>query len=350
MTVSGMVTMMKRWIGLCSGAMALLLAVTLVAGVSAQGATPATGAQSDLAAAATWLIDQQGDDGGFAGMDGTSDPSITIDAIIALVAAGQRGVDTQASIDAAITWLGEGDHALVFAQTGQGQAAKLVLAAVAAGADPHDIANVDPLALIESGPDPETGFYGRGIFDHALCLLALAATGGEVPDAAVSVLETTRTPEGGWAFDGTTSEGAADSNTTSLVIQALVAIGQADSPLVADAMSYLLSAVDGTSGATFQPGAGFPADSSSTALVMQAVIAVGDDPASDAWGNLKTALAAFQNASGAFHYSPDDLTDNLFATVQAIPALAGMAMPVTPAASAATPVAVVPERPVTLAA
>ena len=115
---------------------------------------------------------------------------------------------------------------------------------------------IDPLALLESGPDPDTGFYGRGMFDHALALLALAATGSDVPDAAISVLESTQTPEGGWAFDGTTSEGAADSNTTSLVVQALVALGQADSELVTDAMSYLLTVVDGTDGATFQPGSG----------------------------------------------------------------------------------------------
>lgn len=340
---------MKRLTGVISGALALL-AMTLVAGVSAQGATPAASAEADLQAAATWLMSQQGEDGGFAGLDGTSDPSITIDAIVALVAAGERGIDTQEAVDDAVAWLGEGDRTLVYAQTGQGQAAKLVLGAVAAGADPHDIANVDPLALIEAGPSAETGLYGRGVFDHALCLLALAATGSEVPDDAIAVLETTQTPEGGWAFDGTVAEGAADSNTTSLVVQALVALGRADSPLVADAMGYLLTAVDGATGATFQPGAGFPADSSSTALVMQAVIAVGDDPASDAWGNLPAALAAFQNDSGAFHYSPDDLGDNIFATVQAIPAVAGMALPVTPGASAGTPVAVLPDRPVTLAA
>src|SRR5690606_23386687 len=122
----------------------------------------------------------------------------------------------------------------------------------------------------------------------------------------IAVLESSHAPSGGWAFDGTTAEGAADSNTTALVVQALVALGHADSPLVADAMSYLLSAVDGTDGATFQPGAGFAADAVSTAMVMQAVLAVGDDPASDVWGNLPAALAGRQNASGAFHFSPDD--------------------------------------------
>jgi hypothetical protein len=347
---SGMVDTMKRWTGLISGALALLLAMTLVAGASAQGATPTGGEAGDLERATLWLMSQQTPDGGFAGLDGTPDPSITVDAIIALVAAGQWGVNTDLAVDSAMAWLASGDQTLVFAQTGQGQAAKLVLAAVASGADPRDIGGVDPLAMIEAGLDAETGFYGRGVFDHALCLLALAATGTDLPDEAITVLDSTRTPEGGWAFDGTATEGAADSNTTALVVQALVALGQADSPLVADAMAYLLTAVDGTSGATFQPGAGFPADSSSTAMVMQAVIAVGDDPASDAWGNLPAALATYQNASGAFHYSPDDPSDNIFATVQVIPALAGMTMPVTLGAPIATPVALWIDGPRMLAA
>jgi hypothetical protein len=119
---------------------------------------------------------------------------------------------------------------------------------------------------------------------------------------------------------------------------------------VTDAMAYLLTAIEGDGGATFQPGSGFPADASSTAMVMQAVLATGDDPSSDAWGNLPAALASFQNASGAFHYSPDDMSDNTFATVQVIPALAGTVMPLMPGVDAATPVAVLSDRPVTLAA
>jgi hypothetical protein len=328
---------------------ALLLAMTLAAGVSAQGATPAAG-DASLERATLWLMSQQTVEGGFAGLDGTPDPSMTLDAIIALVAAGQQGVNTGLAVDGAMAWLASSEKTQIFVQTGQGQAAKLVLGAFATGSDPRDIGGVDPLALIEAGPNADTGYYGRGVFDHALCLLALAAAGSDVPGDAIVALESSQTPEGGWAFDGTATEGAADSNTTSLVVQALVALGQADSPLVTDAISYLLTAIVGESGATFQPGAGFPADSSSTALVMQAVLAVGDDPSSDAWGNLPAALATYQNATGAFHYSSDDVSDNIFATVQVIPALAGATMPVTPGATTATPVAVLADRPVTLAA
>ncbi len=340
---------MKRWTGPVSALLALVMTLALVAGVSAQGATPAAG-NATLERASLWLMSQQTPEGGFAGLDGTPDPSITIDAIIALVAAGQQGVNTDLAVDGAMAWLASSDKTPIFTDSGQGQAAKLVLAAVAAEADPRDVGGINPLALVEAGPNADTGFFGRGVFDHALCLLALAATGSDVPGEAITALESSRTPEGGWAFDGTATEGAADSNTTSLVVQALVALGQADSPQVADAMAYLLTAVDGDSGATFQPGAGFPADSSSTALVMQAVIATGDDASSDAWGNLPSALVTYQNASGAFHYSADDTSDNIFATVQVIPALAGATLPVAPGAPAATPVAFLAERPAALAA
>lgn len=344
----GMVDTMTRWTRAVSGVLALTMALMLAIGVSAQEATPVAGANVERAA--LWLMSQQTPDGGFAGMDGSPDPSMTSDAIVALVAAGEQGVNTGVAVDSAMAWLASSDQTLVFAQSGQGQAAKLVLAAVAAGSDPHAIGTVDPLSLVEAGPNADTGFYGRGVYDHALCLLALAATDSDVPAEAISVLETTRTPEGGWAFEGTATEGAADSNTTALVVQALVALGEADSPLVTDAMAYLLTAVDGQSGATFQPGAGFPADSSSTAMVLQAVIAAGDDPSSDAWGDLPAALATFQNASGAFHYSSDDQSDNVFATTQVIPALAGLALPVTPGVEMATPVAAMLDPLVTLAA
>jgi hypothetical protein len=229
-----------------------------------------------------------------------------------------------------MAYLESEDHALVFAQTGQGQAAKLVLAAVAAGADPRDIAGVDALALIEKAPSSDPGLYGSGVFDHALVLLALAATGTDVPEEAVSAIEETQAPEGGWAFDGSTAEGFADSNTTALVVQALVAIGEQDADLVADGLAFLQTALDATSGALYQPGSDFPPDAVSTAYVLQAVIAAGEDPASDEWGNLPAALASFQKPSGAFFFNADDPADNLFASAQAIPAAAGVALPVLP--------------------
>ncbi len=268
--------MNERWNGFVAAMLAVVMLMLTAAGAVAQGSTPVAAPEddADLQGAVSWLMAQQADDGGFPGMSGESEASVTIDAIIALAAADEHGIDTDDAIDMAITWLTSGDTALVFAQTGQGQAAKLVLGAVAAGIDPTNIAGVNPVALIDAGVNPDTGMYGSGIFDHALVMLALAATGSDVPDEAVAALEATQTPEGGWAFDGTATSGAADSNTTALVVEALAAVGEVESPMVADALDYLQTAIV-ADGAVFQPGADQPADSSSTAMVAQAALAAG---------------------------------------------------------------------------
>lgn len=321
--------------------MALLL-VSVVSGglvAGAQEATPGTPgvAGSGLQGAVDWLVARQGSDGAFQGFTGESDPGVTIDAIIALAAAEGAGIDTGASIDEAVDYLASGDVALVYAQTGVGQAAKLVLGLVAAGEDPADFARVQPLILLEDGQDDETGVYGTGIFDHGLAMLALAATGTKVPETAIDALTATQAPNGGWSFDGVPDDAAADSNTTALAIQALVASGNGESNLVSSGMDYLAMTVT-EEGAAFNAEPDSVPDANSTALVMQAHIAVGEDGSA-----LQESLAGFQNANGAFFYNAEDTTDNLFSTVQAIPALAGVALPVSaaPVPGDATPAGVI---------
>lgn len=318
-------------------AFVVMLALTSTMGsiaATAQSPTPVPDTvMGDLQAATDWIVSQQSEDGSFAGFDGEPDPSITIDAIIALVAAQLQGLDTGSSIDDAITWLEAGDVTLVYAQTGVGQSAKLALGILVQGGDPSNLASVNPIMLVEFGLNDETGMYGQGVYDHALAILALSAAGSSVPSEALDALAATQTPDGGWAFDGTTDAGAADSNTTSVVIQALVAAGEGESHLVADGLDYLRTTLVDQSGATFQPGNDAVADANSTALVLQAMIAAGLDPADASWGNMPRALAAFQNDSGAFRYNDEDPSDNLFATVQALPALAGYSLPVTEAQS-----------------
>ncbi len=320
---------------------ALLLVAVLsggaVAGAGAQESTPgAEGREGNLQGAVDWLVAQQGRDGAYVGFSGESDPGVTLDAIIALAAAEKTGIDTGTAIEEAVNYLASEDVALAYAQTGTGQAAKLVLALVAAGEDPADFADVQPLTLIESGQNEETGIYGTGIFDHGLAMLALAATGSEVPETAINALTETQAPNGGWSFDGVPDDAEADSNTTALVVQALVASGNGESNLVASGLDYLDTTVT-EQGAAFNAGPDSVPDSNSTALVVQAYLAAERD-ASD----LTEALAAFQNDNGAFFYNAADTTDNLFSTVQAIPAQAGVALPVSapPTPLNATPVGV----------
>lgn len=316
----------------------LALAVLLPAGAGAQDATPAatpavsaTVQGGDLDAATTWLIEQQLEDGAFAGFSGEADAGTTVDAVIALAAAESRGVDVGTSLDDAVAYLASGDVALVYEQTGVGQAAKLVLALVAVGEDPTDFATTNPLAIVQNGQDDATGVYGTGIYDHAYAMLALAATGSEVPQSAIEALDAAQGDEGGWAFDGSTDALAADSNTTAMVVQALVATGNGEHSMVQGGLEYLLTTLDDEGGAAYSQGA--EADANSTALVAQAHIATQGDATS-----LLGSLQMFQNASGAYFYQYADPSDNLFTTLQVIPVIAGYALPIVPEAGA-TPVA-----------
>lgn len=319
---------------------ALLALLTLSAPAAwARQATPASPAAAapSVVAAADWLLSRQAADGSYAGFDGQPDPGATADAVIALAAAKEAGADVDLSAPVAFLEA----NALVYAQTGPGQAAKLVLAVAAAGGDPRDVATVDPVSLITRSANEETGLFGFGVFDHALIVLAHVAAGEPVPDAAIAALQATQVADGSWAFDGTTEAGAGDSNTTAVVIQALVAIGHGDDPVVEAALGYLAGVQTEGGGFAYQPADPIVPDANSTALVVQALIAAGEDPASETWQNAAGALAAFQNPSGAFRYTDQEADDNFFATVQALPALAGLPLPIvtplaTPAATPAT--------------
>lgn len=319
---------------------ALALAIVPLAGhAGAQDATPAASpvalpnatpvAGTGLEGATAWLLSQQRGDGSFPGFSGESDPGTTLDALVALVAADQAGIDTGSATDDAIAYLGSDDTARVYTETGVGQAAKLVLGLIAAGQDPRDIGGVDPLAIVEQGQDGDSGIYGTGIFDHALAIMALTSAGVEVPASAFAALASTQAENGGWAFDASTDPASADTNTTALVVQALVASGNGDSELMEPAVAYLQSSITST-GAVYAVSEGAIADANSTALVLQAMIVTENDNTA----TLENALTTYQGPSGAFFYQGSDPTDNLFSTVQAIPALAGLALPVLPAGDA----------------
>jgi NACalpha-BTF3-like transcription factor len=315
----------------------LVLAMTLAAGAAAQDGTPMAsprdtvlGPGGNVYDAVAWVVDQQLEDGAFAGFSGEADAGTTVDAIIALAAARAQGVDTGTAIEDAIAYLASDDVALVYEQTGVGQAAKLVLALVAAGEDPADFVTTNPLAIVENGQDEATGLYGSGIYDHAYALLALAATGSDVPESAIEALAATQIDNGGWAFDASMEADMADSNTTAMVIQALVATGNGDHSAVQSGLEYLLTVLS-DNGAGYAQGS--EADANSTALVAQAYLATQGDATT-----LLGALSMYQGPSGAYFYQTADPTDNMFTTLQVIPAVAGQALPVVPEAGA-TPAA-----------
>ncbi|HRA49318.1 MAG TPA: hypothetical protein PK819_14690, partial [Thermomicrobiales bacterium] len=118
-----------------------------------------------------------------------------------------------------------------------------------------------------------------------------------------------------------------DTNTTAIIVQGLVSVGEGDADMVHDALNYLTDA-QLANGFSFQPGSGAIADANSTGIVVQALISAGEDPGAVKWQNVTGALSAFQLPDGSYSYMLDPLESNLFASVQALPAAAGQAFPI----------------------
>ena len=288
--------------------MLLLLSLAMLTPALAQSATPnASPVASPISigdpvvAASAWLVGQQLEDGSFPGFSGTADAGTTADSLIALAAASAEGVNVDDAIAGALTYLDA--SGAEYANKSVGAAAKLVIAIEAARGDVSKVAGVDLLATVKNAPADANGLYGTGVFDHAYVIIALAAAGESVPQTAIDALVKTQIADGSWGFDGKTTAGNGDTNTTALAIQALAAAGQAQNPIVAKGLAFLKSNQTADGSFPYQGGPAAQGDANSTALVAQAIIAAGQDPASADWNNAAAALLAFQNADGAFPVS-----------------------------------------------
>ncbi len=316
--------------------LATLVVVLSLTLVSPALAAPAGGAVDQ---ALTWLKSQQNADGGFSnGFSPESNLAATAEVVIALVAGGQDAGELRSSAGASPL-----DYLYQQVQAGQvegvGITAKVVLALVAAGVDPTSFAGRDLIGQIEADYDSDSGSYGGSIFDQALVVLALVNAGQAVPEGAADYLMAHQTTDGAWNFMGDTAALTGDTNTTALVVQALVATGYQNE--TGRAMDYLRRVQNADAGWPYQnPSAyGTETDANSTALVLQAIYALGQTPGdwyvdgSDPLG----ALLSLQNASGSFSYQASFPGDNLLATVQAIPAAEGVTLvgvPIVPTGGA----------------
>ncbi|MEE6261802.1 prenyltransferase/squalene oxidase repeat-containing protein [Plantactinospora sonchi] len=175
---------------------------------------------------------------------------------------------------------------------------------------------------------------------QAIGVLALARAGVEVPVSAVDRLRQLQCADGGFAgsliLPGDWCE--SEVGTTGFVAQALSLVPDA-APAVAKAKDYLLAQRMTDGG--FPPYLGAPGgDTGSTGSAVQALTALGA-PAAAAPG--RSWLAARQQEGGGF--VPDEFTPDvdLYASVLAVPALAGVDLatlvhdPTAPSPSPSTP-------------
>jgi hypothetical protein len=296
------------------------------------GVLPAFAA-ADAGAALDYLRTRQNADGGF-GSDYSPDSTLgsTADALLAILAAGADPASFDQEGNTPLTYL----RALAPSAATGGDLSKLILTTVAAGESPREFGGVDSVARLEEmiGADGFIGGDADTFVSHVLAVLALASVERSVPASAVDLIEAAQQEGGSWAWDGS-SETAGDTNTTAFALQALVATGTAaDDDAVSRALAYYGSIQNDDGGWPYQNPSeyGTATDVNSTAVTIQAIIAVGQDPAGADWtsaeGNTPLlALESLQNESGAFAWQAAFPDDNLLATVQALPALAGKAFP-----------------------
>lgn len=280
--------------------------------------------------ASAWLKSQQQASGGYAGMNGSVDPGTTASAVLGFASAGIDPSTVTNGGPSLVEFLKS--QAATYSSK-VGGAANLTLAAVAAGQDPRDFGGVNLVQAILAHLDHASGLFDPQIYIHAYAMLALSAAGETVPQSAVTALEHHQAIDGGWAFTGATGAGQADSNTTAVAIEALVANGNISSPSIAKAQAYLatLRTSDGLYAYQATPGTPLVGDANSTALVIQAMLATGQAAGSAEIAASLTALGTLRNSgSGAFYYRSDAKDDNLLATVQAIPALEEKPLPIWP--------------------
>lgn len=305
-----------------------VMIVTLVLAALLISALPVLAA--DTTAALDYLKAQQNADGGFgSGFSPDSTVGSTADVVLAIVAVGGALASFDQGGNTPITYL----EANAASAATSGDLAKLILAAVAAGEHPRQFGGVDSVAKLESmvGADGRIGTETDTFVGHALAILALQSVQRPIPAAAIAYTENAQQDDGSWAWDGS-AETAGDTNSTAYAVQALAAAGSSDA--LAPALAYYKVIQNDDGGWPYQNPSeyGTATDANSTAVTIQAIIAAGQDPAGADWttegGNTPVAaLEALQNESGAFAWQAAVPDDNLLATIQALPALAGKAFP-----------------------
>ncbi len=289
------------------------MAALCVLGAFAGSAAAAQDYHNEANAALAWVRGQQQLDGSFQGFGVGS----TVDAALAIVAAGQDPASYSQSGNTPVTFLEGKVSDLAKTPGGAGKLLILARALARAGKPFNGVKSLQ--AALDAGYNPQTGQYGKDVIGHAFALLGSAAL-ESVPPGAVRFLESRQTVDGGWAFSGETGAGDADTNTTAVAVQALLAVGGTDAGVLRRAQGYLASQQNPDGGYPYQKGGenGSESDANSTAYVIQALTALGADTARP-----MAFLASLQNPSGAFKYQASQPEDNAGATYQAVPALLG---------------------------
>jgi hypothetical protein len=271
------------------------------------------------ASALEWLRTQQDPAGGYG-----ESVSGALEALMAVganrhPASTWRAADDAASAEDFLRRMGRR-----FAGDGAAAAGKLAVALAGAGAcrparlpTPLDFLDADAGVFA-----PDSGFNAWGI-------LGTAALSQTIPATAVDALAVQQQDNGGWEWQ---AGFGADTNTTALAVQALIAAGgdPAD-PAITAALAFFDDAQQPDGGFVYDPATPeYGSDANSTAYVVQALVAAGEDPAGERWSAAGATpydfLLSLQQPDGSFVWQPGTPA-NLVTTAQVVPALLGRPYP-----------------------
>jgi energy-coupling factor transport system substrate-specific component len=202
----------------------------------------------------------------------------------------------------------------------------------AAGVSARSFAGRDLVAEILAAQRDDGSFAGR-VNTTAFAVLAMRAAGlgprHPRVRAAGRFIGGQPNPDGGFNFAG--RGGSSGVDDTGAALQALAAAGRRRTAVAGGAARFLRSAQNRDGGFPLQPGGS--SNAQSTSWVVQALVAVGDDPARLRARGSRTPLQylrALVGSDGAVRYSRTSTQTPVWVTAQAVAALAGEALPLDP--------------------
>lgn len=316
--------MRNRWFMLAT---ALLAALTTIAAAPAEppGDADTPSPTGSALAGLDWIVDQQVADGGFFRPDQSVAYSGGLAETLAVVATDRgASADTLERARDRLARLGP-EAATRPAYTG-----RIVSAITAAGDDPRAFGGHDYVAQLEEAYRP-VGFWEHANYANALAALGWLAAGRDLPPAAVAWIRANQCLDGGFSWQSACAF-RSDIDTTALIINVLAAHGlDRTDPTVAAARAYLLQARNDQGGFGAWPGQ--ETNANSTGLALSAIAALGESPTEAPWslGGVRdplTQLLALQTQDGGFLWRAGDPGGiNSYATVQAVPGVAGLTYP-----------------------
>lgn len=303
-------------------ALAIAALATLASAMPISAFTPQSTAASRALA---WLHGLQATDGTVAG-----NASRTEETVWGLIANNLAIADFSTSektpIDSLRTHISDEEKSA-------GNIGTLLLSVSAAGLNPTKFAGRNLLQDLQCTYDKSTGAYNAQLFNDALAVLALPV-GAATPNAN-QFLASRQQADGGWEFQ---AGYGSDTNTTALVLMALVSADGLDAATRDKALAYFKLHQKPSGGFEYSVPFSPPGDSdpNSDAAVIEALLATGQDPTAAAWSigdkNAVTDLLTFQYANGGLGFtrpgSSATATADAFSTTQALPALASRYLPV----------------------